>query len=313
MPYWNGLDLTKRKRDIWIIDFGWQMSEADAALFEAPFEHALQHIKPVRATNSLEALRRYWWRLWRPRPEMRQSISRLPRYFVTPEVSKHRVFGWLRLPTLADKNLVVIARADDTTFGILQSRFHELWSLRMCTWLGKGNDPRYTPTTTFETFPFPEGLTPADTAGPTDMLDSGVVLPPVAPERRAAALAIAEAAHRLNALRENWLNPPEWVERVPDVVPGYPDRIVPKPEHAAEIKKRTLTNLYNARPAWLDNAHKALDAAVAAAYGWDDYDPDMHDDEILRRLRALNLERSGYRSPGWSEAESRAAVPRCSG
>ncbi len=165
--------------------------------------------------------------------------------------------------------------------------------LRMCTWLGKGNDPRYTPTTTFETFPFPEGLTPADTKGPTETLDSGAVLPTVAPERRAVAQAIAEAAHRLNTLRENWLNPPEWIERLPEVVPGYPERIIPKPEHAAELKKRTLTNLYNARPAWLDHAHQALDTAVAAAYGWTDFTPDMPEAEILRRLLALNLARSG--------------------
>ena len=55
---------------------------------------------------------------------------------------------------------IAIARDDDTSFGILHSRFHELWSLRMGTFLGVGNDPRYTPSTTFETFPFPEGLTP---------------------------------------------------------------------------------------------------------------------------------------------------------
>lgn len=46
---------------------------------------------------------------------------------------------------------------------------------------------------------------------------------------------------------------------------GYPDRIVAKPGHEAELKKRTLTNLYNARPAWLDNAHKTLDAPVRPA------------------------------------------------
>ena len=102
----------------------------------------------------------------------------------------------------------------------------------------------------------------------------------------------AQAAHRLNTLRENWLNPAAWVERVPEVVPGYPDRIIPKPEHAAELKQRTLTNLYNARPAWLDNAHKALDAAVAVVYGWGDYGPEMADEEILRRLLALNLARA---------------------
>ena len=100
------------------------------------------------------------------------------------------------------------------------------------------------------------------------------------------------AARRLNELRDNWLNPPGWTERILEVVPGYPDRIVATPGHEAELKKRTLTNLYNARPAWLANAHQALDAAVATAYGWADYTPDMPDEEILRRLLALNLARA---------------------
>lgn len=62
--------------------------------------------------------------------------------------------------------------------------------------------------------------------------------------------------------------------------------------HKADLKKRTLTNLYNARPAWLDLAHKALDQAVAAAYHWPDYTLEIPDEEILRRLLALNLERA---------------------
>ena len=107
------------------------------------------------------------------------------------------------------------------------------------------------------------------------------------------ALAIAQAAYRLNDQRGNWLNPPTWVDRVPEVVPGYPDRIIPKPVWEKELKAQTLTNLYNQRPAWLDNAHKALDAAVAAAYGWEDYRPDAPDQVILSRLLALNLERAG--------------------
>lgn len=135
-------------------------------------------------------------------------------------------------------------------------------------------------------------MTPADTAGLTETLDNGIILPRLAPERCAAALAIAEAAHELNRLRENWLNPSECVERVPEMVPDYPDRIIPKPEYVAELKKRTLTHLYNQRPTWLDHAHRALDVAVAAAYGWADYGPEMPDDEILSRLLALNLERS---------------------
>ncbi|OYT95801.1 MAG: hypothetical protein CFE49_10800 [Pseudomonas sp. PGPPP3] len=192
---------------------------------------------------------------------------------------------------LPDCQVVAIARADDSTFGILHSRFHELWSLGLCTFLGVGNDPRYTPSSTFETFPFPPGLTPAETRG-QPQAEGELQLPPVAAEYLPAAYAIASAAQRLNMLRENWLNPADWVERMPEVVAGYPERIVAKPEHAAELKKRTLTNLYNARPAWLDNAHTALDKAVAEAYGWPDYTPEMSDDEILRRLLALNQARA---------------------
>ncbi len=90
-------------------------------------------------------------------------------------------------------------------------------------------------------------------------------------------------ARRLVELRDRWLNPPEWVD---EPVPGYPKRPVPRDEDAAKaLKKRTLTNLYNARPQWLADAHEALDAAVAAAYGWS---ADISDDDVLRELLALN-------------------------
>jgi type II restriction/modification system DNA methylase subunit YeeA len=283
-PWFNGLDITRRNRDFWIIDFGTDMPEADACLYEAPFNYAREHIRPTRVGNRVADTSESWWLFHRPRPAMRRAISNMSRFIVTPEVSKHRVFAWMSPPIVPDKNLTVIAHSDDETFGILHSRFHELWSLRLGTSLE--DRPRYTPTTTFETFPFPAGMTPRDTAPA-----GGQATPPcMAPQVTAAN--IAAAARRLNELRENWLNPPEWVDRIPEIVPGYPDRIVAKPGHEAELKKRTLTNLYNARPAWLDNAHKALDASVAAAYGWTDYTPSMPDEEILRRLLALNLGRA---------------------
>ena len=69
-------------------------------------------------------------------------------------------------------------------------------------------------------------------------------------------------------------------------VPGYPKRPVPRDEGAAKaVKKRTLTNLYNARPQWLADAHDALDAAVAAAYGWS---VSISDEDALGELLALN-------------------------
>ena len=295
-PSMNGSDVVRRPRGEWVLDFGALLEDA-AALFEAPFAHASRHIRPVRLQSKTEKNREFWWRFERRRPEMYAAFARLPRYVATSAVAKHRLFVWLASSVLPDHALIVTARADDTTFGLLHSRFHELWSLRMCTWMGKGNDPRYTPTTCFETFPFPAGLTPAATAHQrTETLESGAQIPAdLTPEVRAQAQAIAQAAHRLVTLRNTWLNPPEWTERVPEVVPlgmttsPYPDRIVAKPGFEAQLAQRTLTKLYNQRPAWLAQARAALDTAVAAAYGWADYGADTSDDDILRRLLSLNL------------------------
>lgn len=81
----------------------------------------------------------------------------------------------------------------------------------------------------------------------------------------------------------------DWVITPEEETAGFPKRPVTKSGHEAELKKRTLTNLYNAKPAWLTNAHQTLDKAVAKAYGWDDYTPGMTDAEILQRLLKLNL------------------------
>ena len=217
--------------------------------------------------------RRNWWRHDRSGRTLFQRLGAVSRCIATPTVAKHRLFVWIDARVCPDQQLIVIARDDDTTFGILHSRFHEAWSLRLGTWLGKGNDPRYTPTTTFETFPFPEGLSP-------DILAADY-------ENDPRAAAVAEAARRLVELRDRWLNPPEWVEWIDEPVPGYPKRPVPRDEAAAkELRKRTLTNLYNARPQWLADAHTTLDTAVAAAYGWP---TDISDEDALCELLALNV------------------------
>ncbi len=301
----NGKDITDRGSDTWIVDFGTSMTEQDAALLAEPFAYVVEYIKPMRMAGQRESRKRYWWRLGEPAPAMRKAVQPLSRYVGTPRVSKHRVWRWLSSAVLPDVQVVMAARADDATFGILHSRFHALWSLRMGTSLE--DRPRYTPTTCFETFPFPAGLTPADTAHQQTEATAGGALIPAQiadPALKAHATRIAEAAARLNTLRENWLNPPEWTERVPEVVPlgldqsPYPDRVVPRAglSEADEkaLQKRTLTNLYNQRPAWLAMAHEALDAAVAAAYGWTDITPQTSDDEILARLLALNLQRAGH-------------------
>jgi len=275
-PYVNAMDVTRRSRRQWTVDFGCTMTDAEAALYTLPFEYVVAHVKAVRLKNARETYRRFWWRYAEPRPAMRSKLAPLSRYIATPMVAKHRLFVWRSPIEMAANLLNVIARDDDTTFGILHSRFHERWSLRLCSWLGVGNDPRYTPSTTFETFPFPDGLTPNVSASS------------YAGDPRAKR--IATAARNLNDLRERWLNPPDLVTSRPEVVPGYPPRLEPKDVAAlAILKKRTLTNLYNERPTWLANAHAELDTAVAAAYGWP---ADISEDDALARLFALNQDRA---------------------
>jgi hypothetical protein len=258
-PWVNGQDITGRSRGMWMIDFGVSMKEADAALYELPFEYVRKHVKPERDKNNRQSYRERWWLHVEPRPDMRSTVIGLPRSIVTPRVAKHRLFVWIGSETLPDSRLYVFARDDDYFFGILHSRIHETWALATSSRHGVGNDPTYNNTTCFDTFPFPWplGREPAD--------DPRVE-------------AIAQAARELVQLRDAWLNPP-----------GASD---------VELKKRTLTNLYNARPTWLDNAHKKLDAAVFAAYGWP-ANPStgsgqgLTDEEILARLLALNLARTG--------------------
>jgi len=210
---------------------------------------------------------------------MRKALAPLSRFIATPALAKHHIVVWVAKPTLPDHQLIVVAREDDYTFGVLQSRAHEHWALRKGTSLE--DRPRYTPTSTFETFPFPWALNTKD-----DSLTSA---------QRAHRDAIAAAALALDDTRLHWLNPPELVREEPDVSPDLRPRLVPVDEDApAELKKRTLTKLYNARPTWLGNLHRDLDAAVFAAYGWPEADTpdDLEEEELLRRLLALNLERA---------------------
>jgi hypothetical protein len=224
----------------------------EAALYEIPFEYLKKHVYPIRSQNRRRAYAEKWWQYAEARPGMRRALKGLARFIATPEVAKYRIFVWMPSEVLCNQQTLVFARTDDYFFGVLHSRVHEVWSRRMGTQLREAESGfRYTPTTCFETFPFPWP-------------------PSQEPMDDPRVRAIAAAAADLVTKRDVWLNPT-----------GASD---------AERTQRTLTHLYNARPAWLDLAHRALDAAVLAAYGWP---ADLSDDEILARLLALNLERAG--------------------
>lgn len=270
VPYLIGDDITKRPRDRYVVDFGTR-SLQEAERYEAPFSY-IQPVRAHRAAMTQREALEHWWLHWRSRPEMRAALSPLSRFIVTPRVSKYRIFVWAEEPTLADNAVVAIARADYVTFGILQSRFHRLWSLRKGTSLQ--DRPRYTPTTTFATFPFPKGLTPNT---PSEVF-----------EHTEHAKKIGLAAAELDQLRKEWLNPKELI-KVAEVSFQAAKYVPVDKNAAAELKKRTMTNLYNLSPTWLVRAHQSLDEAVATAYG---VSSELEDDDVLQFLLRENLERT---------------------
>ncbi len=256
-PSINGKQLLQRGADSWVIDFGEDMPQTEAALYEAPFEYVRRVVYPERRARNEKRQQTHWWLHARPSPKYRKILRDQTRYLATPVVSKHRVFVWLDNRVLVDHAIAVFARADDYFLGVLQSRIHELWSRRKGTQVRDAKSGfRYTPSTTFETFPLPWR-------------------PGTEPNDDPRVQAIAAAAKELVAKRDTWLNPPG--------------------ASAAGLKKRTPTNLYNQRPQWLEDAHRALDKAVLAAYGWPE---DLSDSEVLERLLALNRQRAGASGVG---------------
>jgi hypothetical protein len=181
-PYVNAADLTGRTRGWSIVDFG-QRSVEESALFEKPFEYVERRVKPLRDQNRDAQRKRFWWRHGRAGTELRTALAGKNRQIATPRVSKHRLFVWLDAATVVSDAVVVFARSDDYFFGVLHSRAHELWARATGTQLREAESGfRYTPTTCFETFPFPRAA-------------------------QAQQRAIWLAAANLNELREKWLSP----------------------------------------------------------------------------------------------------------
>jgi hypothetical protein len=244
-----GLDILRRPSNGWVIDFT-GVSHQEAALYELPFQYVVHNVRAKRLTNDDALMKKNWWLFGRTRPALRKALKGLQRCIVTAEIAKHRLFVWMRTSVIPDHRLHVFAREDDYFFGLLQSSTHVEWSLRLGSTFE--DRPSYNSDTIFLTFPFPwpPGTEPSEA-------DSPIVR------------AIAEAARELVRLRDAWLNPPGSSEE--------------------DLKSRTLTKLYNERPTWLDNAHRTLDEAVFAAYGWPS---NLTTQQILANLLALNHERA---------------------
>ncbi len=260
--YRNGKDLTSRPRDVLVIDlFG--LSEAEVRdRFPEVYQWVHERVKPERDANSRDSYRKNWWIHGEPRKAFRPALEGLPHYVATVETSKHRFFQFLAAAVLPDNRLVCFAHDDAYVLGVLSSHIHVAWALATGGTLE--DRPVYNKTTCFETFPFPD-----------------------ATEEQKAR--IREIAERLDAHRKRQL---------------------------ALHPALTMTDMYNVLEALRANAtltakqraihdqglitvlrqlHDELDAAVAAAYGWESA---LADADILDRLVALNRARADEESRG---------------
>jgi hypothetical protein len=199
---------------MWIIDFGVDMLEIEASKYKGPFKYVEEHVKKQRDLSAKNWYNDEWWLHYAPRPAMRSAINKLPRYIGTPRVTKHRIFVFIDPHVLADAQLIVFARSDYYFFGVLHSKIHEIWSRATGTQLRESESGfQYTPTTTFETFPFPWP-------------------PGKEPDQDIRVQTIAETAKQLDEFRNAWHNPP--AEEIGITI------------SKKMFERRTLTNLYNA-------------------------------------------------------------------
>ena len=228
------------------------------AKFPAVYQWVLERVKPERDHNNRKSYRDNWWIHGEPRRDFRPALMGLSRYIATVETSKHRFFVFLDQSILPDNMLVNIALDDGYVLGVLSSRTHVRWALAAGGRLGVGNDPRYNKTRCFETFPFPD--------------------PAQGQKDRIRRLAEQLDGHRK---RQQGRHPDLTITGIYNVIEKL------RSGDALTDKERVVHE--QGLISVLQQLHDELDAAVFEAYGWPS---DLSDEQILKRLVALNAERA---------------------
>lgn len=274
-PFRNGRDLADRPRGVLAIDlFGLEEGEVRQQ-YPAVYQRVVEHVKPERDVNNREIYRRLWWIFGEPRRELRPALSGLPRYIATTRTAKHRLFSYVDASAIAESKVVVVASDDSFILGVLSSRIHEVFALRVGGWLGVGNDPTYNHSDCFDPFPFPIA---------TDTL-----------KNRIGALA-----QELDALRKNVIAQHDFLT----MTKLYNVREKMKSGQPLDESEKAVHDA--GCVGVIHELHQKLDAAVAEAYKWP---VDLSDEDILVRLVALNKARSEEEKHGtirWLRPEYQA-------
>lgn len=158
--YLTSEDIAKRPDQSpsrWAIDFGIMPLE-DAMKFSAPIDHARQFVKPERAGNRRKIYRDNWWLFAEPRRALRQALHGVDRWIAGGRVGKRLLLTWQPMSVSPSDATNVFAFDDDYSMGILLSMAHDAWAWAQSSTLE--TRLRYTPTTVFETFPWPDPVTP---------------------------------------------------------------------------------------------------------------------------------------------------------
>jgi hypothetical protein len=283
-PYRNGKDLTARPRGALVIDLYGLNIESVLARFPAVYQWLLDRVKPERDQNSRPRRRELWWRFAEDQPRMRISIEKIERYIATGQVAKHRLFQWLSSDILPDDKLIAIASSDAFHLGVLSSAVHAEWALKAGGRLGVGNDPVYSKSTCFETFPFP-----ADDTGLTPELSERIRI----------------LAEQLDAHRK------QQQTAYPDLTLTGMYNVLDKLRSGEALSAKDKTIHEQGLVSVLRTLHDELDTAVLAAYGWQDLGPApcgqdeastaaraAWTDALLQRLVDLNTRHAAEEATG---------------
>jgi hypothetical protein len=272
--YRNGRDLMARPRGVLVIDlFGLDDNQVKQD-FPEIYQHLVLEVKERkdadgkvigRDANKRGYRRENWWLFGENNPDLRRALNGLPRYVVTVETTKHRVFQFLSCDILPDNMLTAIALADAFTLGVLSSHIHSFWTAAQGGTLE--DRPRYTKSQCFDPFPFPAA---------SDLQ-----------KQRIRAIAEDLDTHRKRVLADH---PRLSLTGIYNVLERL--RAGVEPDALGPADRRIFDD---GLVLILKELHDGLDAAVADAYGWP---VNLSDEDILGRLVALNKERAKEEARG---------------
>ncbi len=262
--YLNGRDLTARSRDVMVIDLFGRSAEDVRRCFPEIYQYLVETVKPERDRNNRSSYRESWWIFGEPRRELRPALGDLERYVATVETMKHRIFVFLKKEILPDNRLIVMASEDAFVLGVLSSRIHAIWSLASGGTL-EDRPHIYEELDALTIFPFP---------------DTTATL-------KAEIRALAEELDNVRKLV---------LEEYRDLTLTSLYNVLDKLNRNVALDKKDQYIKSRGRVLILKELHNKIDVAVTLAYRWPS---DISDDEILKRLVALNLERAADERRGF--------------